>query len=138
MVNSRCWYQGTCISRTFLAFSDQNRTLKKNHKAGQCLTTRGWFVLDYSLPHYQIGSWAIVFPSSFMINFRLVNIWPTHQSLDQRIWLTILFCCFFISKWVALCSKYWFFKLNYDLFCSNWSYQRQNYQNVPQVFYGKL
>ena len=54
-------------------------------------TTRRWFLLDYSLPHYQIGSWAIVFPSSFMINFRIVYIWPIYQSLDKRIWFTILF-----------------------------------------------
>ena len=63
---------------------------KKNHEAGQRPTTRCWF-LDYSLPHYQIGSWAIVFPSSFMINFRIVYIWPIYQSLDKRIWFTILF-----------------------------------------------
>ena len=25
------------------------------------------------------------------------------------------------------------FLLSYDLFCSNWSYQGQNYQNVPQI-----
>ena len=63
----------------------------KNHEAGQRLNTRRWFLLDYSLPHYQIGSWAIVFPSSFMINFRIVYIWPIYQSLDKRIWFTILF-----------------------------------------------
>ena len=40
---------------------------------------------------YQIGSWAIVFPSSFMINFRIVYIWPIDRSLDKRIWFTILF-----------------------------------------------
>ena len=74
-----------------MAFSDQNRTLKKNLAAGQRPTTRRWFLLDYSLPHYQIGSWAIVFPSSFMINFRIVYIWPIYQSLDKRIWFTILF-----------------------------------------------
>ena len=74
-----------------MPFSDQNRTLKKNHEAVQHPATRRWFVLDYSLPHYQIGSWAIVFPSSFMINFRIVYIWPIYQSLDKRIWFTILF-----------------------------------------------
>ena len=74
-----------------MAFSDQNRTLKKNLAAGQRPTTRRWFLLDYSLPHYQIGSWAIVFPSSFMKNFRIVYIWPIYQSLDKRIWFTILF-----------------------------------------------
>ena len=74
-----------------MAFSDQNRTLKKNHEAGQRPTTRCWFLLDYSLLHYQIGSWAIVFPSSFMMNFRIVYIWPIYQSLDKRIWFTILF-----------------------------------------------
>ena len=74
-----------------MAFSDQNRTLKKNLAAGQRPTTRRWFLLDYSLPHYQIGSWAIVFPSSFMINFRTVYIWYIYQSLDKRIWFAILF-----------------------------------------------
>ena len=74
-----------------MAFSDQNRNLKKNHETGQRPTTRRWFLLDYSLPHYQIGSWTIVFPSSFLINFRIVYIWPIYQSLDKRIWFTILF-----------------------------------------------
>ena len=74
-----------------MAFSDRNRTLKKIHEAVQRPTTGHWFLLDYSLPHYQIGSWAIVFPSSFMINFRIVYIWPIYQSLDKRIWFTILF-----------------------------------------------
>ena len=32
----------------------------------------------------------------------------------------------------------WFFLLNYDLFCPNWSYQGQNYQNVPKYHNGKL
>ena len=74
-----------------MAFSDQNKTLKKNHEAVQHPTTRRWFHLYYSLPHCQIVSWAIVFPSSFMINFRIVYIWPIYQSLDKRIWFTILF-----------------------------------------------
>ena len=84
----------------FLVFSDQNSTLKINQEAVQRPITRRWFLLDYSLSHYEIGSWAIVFPSSFMINFRIVYIWPIYQSLDKRIWFTILF--FFIPKWVAL------------------------------------
>ena len=75
----------------FLAFSDQNRTLKKNPEAVQRPTKRRWFLLDYSLPPYQIGSWAVVFQCSFMINFRIVYIWPIYQSLDKRIWFTILF-----------------------------------------------
>ena len=54
-----------------MAFSDQNRTLKKNYEAVQHPTTRPWFLLDYSLSHYQIESLAIVFPSSLMINFRI-------------------------------------------------------------------
>ena len=74
-----------------MAFLDQNRTLKKNHEAEQRPTTSCWFRLDYSLPHYQIKSWAVVFPSSFMINFRVVYIWPIYQSLEKRIWFTILF-----------------------------------------------
>ena len=73
-----------------MAFSDQNRTLKKTHDSRHGPNTRCWFLLDYSLPHYQIGSWAI-FPSSFMINFRIVYIWPIYQSLDRRVWFTILF-----------------------------------------------
>ena len=74
-----------------MAFSDQNGTLKKNQKAGQRPTSRRWFLLYCSLPHYQIGSWAIVFLSSFMINFRIGNIWLIYQSLDKRIWFLILF-----------------------------------------------
>ena len=89
----------------FLAFSYQKKTLKKDYEAVQRPTTRGWFLLDYSLPHYQIGSWAIVFPSSFMINFRVVYIWPIYQSLDKRIWFIVLF---FHLKSEHL-FKYWFF-----------------------------
>ena len=74
-----------------MEFSDQNRTLEKNQEAVQRPTARRWFLVDYSQPHYQIGSWAIVFPSSFMINFRTVYIWPIYQSLDKRIWFAILF-----------------------------------------------
>ena len=87
-----------------MAFSDQNRTLKKNHEAGQRPTTRCWFLLDYSLPRYQIGSWANVFPISFMINFRIVYIWPIYQSLEKRIWFTILFQV--NLQWFIL-SKFW-------------------------------
>ena len=57
-------------------------------------------------------NWAIVFSISSLINFRIVYIWPIYQSLDQRIWFTILFFVlwfFFIPKRAALCSKYWFF-----------------------------
>ena len=43
-----------------------------------------------------------------------------------------------ISKRIVLCLKYWFFKLNYDLFCPNWSYHGQKYQNVPQVLKWKI
>ena len=78
-------------SKTFLAFSDQNRTFKKNRKAEQRPATRCWFILDYSVPYYHIGSWTIVFPSYFMINFRIVYISPIYQSLDKRIWFRILF-----------------------------------------------
>ena len=74
-----------------MTFSDQNGTLKKNQEAGQHPTTICSFLLYYSLPHYQIGSGAIILLSSFMINFRIVCIWPIYQSLDKRIWFTILF-----------------------------------------------
>ena len=53
-------------------------------------TTGRWFLLDYSMPHYQIGSWAIAFTSSFMKNFRIAHAWLIYQSLDKRIWFTIL------------------------------------------------
>ena len=59
-------------------------------------------------PHIQMESWATLLPISSFINFGIVYIWPIYQSLDKRTWFTILFC-FFISKRVALCSKYWFF-----------------------------
>ena len=88
-----------------MAFSDQNKTLKKNHEAVQHPTTRRWFHLYYSLPHCQIVSWAIVFPSSFMINFRIVYIWPIYQSFDQRIWFITL--SFHLKSEHS--SKYWFF-----------------------------
>ena len=79
-----------------MAFSDQNKSSKKSHEAGQRPTTGCWFLLDYSLPPYQIGSKAIVFSSSFTINFRIVYIRPIYQSLNKRIWFTILF--FFSSQ----------------------------------------
>ena len=88
-----------------MAFSDQNRTLKKKIETVQHATTRCWFLLDYSLPHYQIGSWAIVFLSSFIINFRIVYIWPIYQSLGKRIWFMVLF--FHLKQEHS--SKYWFF-----------------------------
>ena len=56
---------------------------------------------------YQIKKWSIVFASSFMISFSIVNIWPIYQSLDKRTWFFFFF--FFIPKWVPLCSKFWFF-----------------------------
>ena len=40
--------------------------------------------------HFQMESWAIIFPISFLINFRTVYIWPVCQKLDNRIWFTIL------------------------------------------------
>ena len=89
-----------------MALSDQNRTLKKNHEAWQRPSTGHGFLLDYCLPHYQVWSSAIVFPSSFMRNFRTVFTWPIYQNLDQRIWFTFFF---FISKRVALCSKHCLF-----------------------------
>ena len=90
-----------------MPFSDKNRTLKKNLEAGQRPTTRHWFLLDFSLPHYQTGRWAIVFPSSFMINFIIVNIWPIYQSLDKRNWFTILF--FHLKVGCTLFQKLIFF-----------------------------
>ena len=39
-----------------MAFSDQNKILKKNLEAGQCPNTRCWFLLDYSLQCVPQGS----------------------------------------------------------------------------------
>ena len=36
-------------------------------------------------------SWAIVFTIFFLINFGIVYIWPIYQSLNKKIWFTILF-----------------------------------------------
>ena len=109
------------------------RLWKKSHEAGQRPTNGRWFHLDYSLPHYQIGNWAIVFSSCFMINFTIVYIWPIYQSFDKRIWFTIFF--FFLSQGgLHSVPNIDFILLNYDLFCANWSYQGHNCQNVPQVF----
>ena len=57
-------------------------------------------------PHFQMEIWAIAFSVSFMINFGIVYISPIYQSLNKRIWFTILF---FISKRVVLCFRYWIF-----------------------------
>ena len=74
--------------------------------------------------------WAIVFSISFLINFGTVYIWPIYQSLDKRVWFTILF---FSSQRELSSSKYWlFFLLNYDLFCPSWSCQGQNYQILTE------
>ena len=41
---------------------------------------------------------------------------------------------FFFTSCLRNCTScVWFFLLNYELFCSNWSYQGQNYQNVTQI-----
>ena len=118
-----------------MAFSDQNRTLKKNHEAVQRPTTRCWFLLDYSQPHYQIRSWAIVFPSSFMINFRIEYVWLIYQSLDKRIWFAILF---FISKWVALFQIMIFFAKLW-LILSQLELSRTKLPKMyPKYFNGKL
>ena len=57
-------------------------------------------------PHFQMEIWAIAFSVSFLINFGIVYISPIYQSLNKRIWFTILF---FISKRVVLCFRYWIF-----------------------------
>ena len=44
----------------------------------------------------QIESWAIVFSISSLINFGIVYIWPIYESLDKKIWLTIIF--FFLNS----------------------------------------
>ena len=46
-------------------------------------------------PHFQMESSAIVFSISSLTNFWIVYIWPIYQSLDKRIWFTILFCFVF-------------------------------------------
>ena len=45
-------------------------------------------------PHFQMESWAVVFSISSLINFEMVYIWPIYQSLDKRIWFTIVFFFF--------------------------------------------
>ena len=42
-----------------------------------------------SSSHFQMESWAIIFPISFLVNFRSLYIWPIYQKLDNRIWFTI-------------------------------------------------
>ena len=121
-----------------MAFSDQNKSSTKSHKAGQRPTTGCWFLLDYSLPPYQIESKAIVFSSSFTINFRIMYIRPIYQSLDKRIWFTILFfhlkeSCplfeilfFFAKLWLILSQlESWRTELpkcTPSIFIENWPY----------------
>ena len=45
-------------------------------------------------PHFQMESSAIVSSISSLINLGIVYIWPMYQSLDKRIWFTILFFAF--------------------------------------------
>ena len=42
-------------------------------------------------PHFQMESWAIDFWISSVVIFGIIYIWPIYQSLDKRIWFTILF-----------------------------------------------
>ena len=86
--------------------------------------------------HFQIEIWAIVFSISSLINFEIVYIWPISKfGEEDLVYNSFLFFFFFTPKRVALCSKHWFFYflLNYHLFCPNRSYQGQNYQNVAIV-----
>ena len=51
--------------------------------------------------------------------FWIVYILPLYQSLDKRIWFTILFSS---QRELHFVPNIDFFLLNYDLFCPNWSY----------------
>ena len=100
-------------------------------------------------PHFQMESWArclgghyFSFRRKFCVvffNFLLGKFWNSiyltyiPKCFDKRIRFTF----FFISK---LCYKCGFFLLNYDLLWLRhyWSYQGQNYQNMPQVFEWKI
>ena len=97
--------------------------LKLSFKFNQCIM-RPWVSMSkITSPYFQIETWAIIFfQFSFLINFRMAYIWPIYQNLENTIWFTILFyfffiffIFFFILKRVRLCSKIWFFSLNYEL-----------------------
>ena len=70
-----------------------------------------------------------------MKNFKIVNIWPIYQCLDKRIWFIILF---FILKWVALCSKYWFFLVTMTYFVPIRVIKGRTTKMYPKCFNGKL
>ena len=82
-------------------------------------------------------SWTIAFSISFLINFGIVYIWFIYQSLDKKVWFTILF---FLSQREFSyhpVRNIDFFLLNYDLFCSKWSYEGQITKMYINYFIGK-
>ena len=65
-----------------------------------------------------------------MINFRIYIF-----DLYIKVWIREFDLQFFFSSQREFYSVPNIdFLLNYDLFYHNWSYQGQNYHNVPQVF----
>ena len=108
----------------------------KNHEAGQRLNTRRWFLLDYSLPHYQIGSWAIVFPSSFMINLGIFDLYIKVWISEFDLHLLLLF----FSSQSELHSV-----PDIDFFCYTTTYfipigviEERTTRMYPKYFNGKL
>ena len=95
--------------------------------------------------HFQMGSWTrclgghvflpfqskycFVFSISFLINFGIIYIWPIYQSLDKRMWLTILFFREFHSlQNIDFLSKLWLTFSQSDL-------RRTELPQCIQVFY---
>ena len=58
-----------------------------------------------------------------------------YTSFYQRIWFTVIF---FLSKRAIFYSKYEFSLLNCYIFCRSSCYHGQDYQNVLQLFWGRI
>ena len=92
--------------------------------------------------HFQIEIWAIVFSISALINFKIVYIWPIWPKVWTRRFGLQFFCFFFFhpqescTQLEILNIENFYFLLNYDLFCPNWSYQGQKYRNVAIAWKG--
>ena len=116
--------------------------MKKSYEAGQRPTTGRWFLLDYSLPHYQIRSWTIVFPSSFIINFIINSVYLTY--ISKFGWENLIYNSFsreftmtcFVSNKVPKCTpsilmEMWPYHLPcfissflYDPACKAWLFEK--------------
>ena len=95
--------------------------------------TKAFFSLRISgtVPHIIAGFWYTCAKLWYLQQF-----FPFFQKSDFTAFQSSINKC---QKDILRCSPpscltwVWLFLLNYDLFRPSWSYQGQNYQNVPQI-----